>query len=79
MLEKWYFRVLRRWGIVFLCGGIAAVIQALQNTLPKISDPLQLAFLSFLIATLAAADKALRDHNDTPTTQTATTAATASN
>lgn len=58
--DKWYLRVLRRYVIIFLCGGVAAVIEALRG----VQSPEYAAYVGALIAFLASVDKFIRDHSD---------------
>ena len=58
--DYWQLRVLRRYVVIFLCGGFTAVIEALRGN----QNPQYAVYIGAIIAFLAAVDKAIRDHGE---------------
>lgn len=65
MIMPWYFRILRRFAVVFVSGGLLAAIEELR-LLSVGADPQLIVYLSGIIAVMTALEKAIRDHKDDP-------------
>jgi hypothetical protein len=63
MQMRWEFRTLRRFAVVFLSGGLVALIAELGLFELQASTE-QTIYLTTAIALLTALDKFIRDHKD---------------
>ena len=62
---NWEFRILRRFMVVFLSGGLLALIAEL-NLFSTGASSEQTLYLSALVALLVALEKMIRDHKNEP-------------
>lgn len=63
MQISWYWRVLRRFGVVFIAGGLIAGIQEL-GVIQSEAPPEAVLYISAAMGILTAIEKLYRDHTD---------------